>query len=143
MARVKRETGAMILADESCFDLVNAKELIRHRCCEVISLYPGKNGGIRKAIEIAQLAAEHGIVCSIGSNLEWDLATAAMAHFIVATPNMKVELYPGDVLGPDYHEVSIAKNPIAIQGPFTTINDGVGLGVDVDLDVVERHRIRP
>ena len=90
--------------------------------------------------EIAELAANHGIACSIGSNLEWDLGTAAMAHFIVATPNMKVELYPGDVLGPDYHEVSIAKNPLVINGPFTTLNTGPGLGVTVDLDVVERHR---
>ena len=141
LARVKKETGAKILADESCFDLVNAKELIRHNCCDAISLYPGKNGGIRKSVEIARLAEQHGIACSIGSNLEWDLGTAAMAHFIVATPNMKVELYPGDVLGPDYHEVSIAKNPIEIRGPFTTITNRPGLGVEVDLDVIERHRL--
>ena len=142
LAKVRTETGAKILADESCFDLINAQELIRHECCDAISLYPGKNGGIRKSIEIAQLAAQHGIACSIGSNLEWDLGTAAMAHFIVATPNMQVEKYPGDLLGPDYHEVSIAKNPLKIAGPLTTLNQGSGLGVDVDLDVIERHRIR-
>ena len=141
LARVRKETGAKILADESCFDLVHAQELIRHDCCDAISLYPGKNGGIRKSREIAELANQHGIACSIGSNLEWDLGTAAMAHFIIATPNMKVELYPGDVLGPDYHEVSIAKNPIRICGPLTTVNSGPGLGIEVDLDVVERHRL--
>lgn len=140
LARVKQETGAKILADESCFDFVNAQELIRHNCCDAISLYPGKNGGIRKSIAIARLAEKHGIACSIGSNLEWDLATAAMAHFIVATPNMKVEVYPGDVLGPDYHDISIAKQPIEIHGPFTTITNRPGLGVEVDLDVIERHR---
>jgi L-alanine-DL-glutamate epimerase-like enolase superfamily enzyme len=64
-----------------------------------------------------------------------------MAHLIVATPNMKVEQIPGDVLGPDYHEVSIAKNPIEIRGPFTTLTSRPGLGVDVDLDVVSRHRM--
>lgn len=141
LARVRRETGAKILADESCFDLVNANELIQHECCDAISLYPGKNGGIRKSREIADLAEKHGIACSIGSNLEWDLATAAMAHLIVATPNMAVEQYPGDVLGPDYHEISIARNPIDIRGPLTTLTSRPGLGVDVDLDVVERHRI--
>ncbi len=141
LARVRRETGATILADESCFDLVHAQELIRHACCDAISLYPGKNGGIRKACEIATLAGEHGIACSIGSNLEWDIGTAAMAHFIVAMPNMHVELYPGDLLGPDYHEVSIARNPLDIQGPFTTLTAAPGLGIEVDRDVVERHRI--
>lgn len=141
LKKVRAETGAKILADESCFDLVHAQELIRHQCCDAISLYPGKNGGIRKAQEIAQLAAQHGIACSIGSNLEWDLATAAMAHFIVATPNMQIENYPGDLLGPDYHELSIAKNPLKIEGPFTTLHTGPGLGIDVDLDIVERHRL--
>lgn len=141
LRKVRSETGAKILADESCFDLIHAQELIQHQCCDAISLYPGKNGGIRKAREIAQLAAQHGIACSIGSNLEWDLATAAMAHFIVATPNMQIERYPGDVLGPDYHELSIAKNPLKIEGPFTTLNTGSGLGIDVNFDVVERHRL--
>ncbi len=142
LARVRGETGAKILADEGCFDLVHAQELIRHDCCDAISLYPGKNGGIRKAREIADLAATHGIACSIGSNLEWDVGTAAMAHFIVATPNMQVETYPGDLLGPDYHEISIARNPLKIAGPFTTLHDGPGLGIDVDREIVERHRIR-
>ena len=142
LARVRKETGAKILADESCFDLIHAQELIRHDCCDAISLYPGKNGGIRKSRAIAEFAEQNGIACSIGSNLEWDLGTAAMAHFIVATPNMQIECYPGDVLGPDYHEVSIARNPIQIHGPFTTLTSGPGLGVEVDLDVIDRHRIR-
>ena len=142
LARVRKETNAKILADESCFDLVHAQELIRHECCDAISLYPGKNGGIRKATEIAMLAEQHGIACSIGSNLEWDIGTAAMAHFIIATPNMQVERYPGDLLGPDYHEVSIAKNPLLIDGPLTTSNSGPGLGIEVDRDVIEKHRIK-
>ncbi len=142
LARVRNETGAKILADESCFDLVHARELIAHECCDAISLYPGKNGGIRKAREIAQYAEQHGVACSIGSNLEWDLGTAAMAHFVVATPNMQIEVYPGDLLGPDYHEVSIARNPILIDGPITTLGPEPGLGIEVDREVVERHRIR-
>lgn len=142
LARVRRETGAKILADESCFDLIEARELIANECCDAISLYPGKNGGIRKSREIAELAARHGIACSIGSNLEWDLGTAAMAHFIVATPNMQIEQYPGDLLGPDYHEFSIARNPLVIKGPLTTLGAGPGLGVDLDLQIVERYRLK-
>lgn len=142
MARVRRETGQKLLADESCFDLVHARELIRQECCDAISLYPGKNGGIRKTREIAEFAAEHDIPCSVGSNLEWDIATAAMAHLIVATPNMQVERYPGDLLGPDYHEIRIVRNPLRIDGPLTTLNDAAGLGVEVDWDVVRAHTMR-
>ncbi|MGE0606263.1 MAG: mandelate racemase/muconate lactonizing enzyme family protein [Pirellulales bacterium] len=141
LARVRRETKPPVMADDMVFNLSHAKELVRNEACDVISLYPGKNGGIRKSREIAEYAAANGVACSIGSNLEFDISTAAMMHLIVSTPNVQVEKFPGDVLGPDYHEFSIATNPIEIKGPLTTITDRPGLGVDVDWAVVEKHKI--
>ena len=140
LTRVRRETNVPVMADDICFNLVHARELVRNECCDVISVYPGKQGGIRKAKEIVEFAAAHGMACSIGSNLELDVATAAMAHLVVACPNMQVETYPGDLLGADYHEISIAKNPVQIAGPITTITAAPGLGVDVDWQVVRQHR---
>jgi L-alanine-DL-glutamate epimerase-like enolase superfamily enzyme len=140
IARVRREIAPPVMADDMCFDLIHAQELVRHDGCDVISLYPGKNGGIRKAKLIAEYAAAHGVACSIGSNLEWDIATAAMAHLVVGCPNMQVEKYPGDMLGPEYHKVRIARNPLSIKGPVVTITNRPGLGIDIDWDVVEAHR---
>jgi muconate cycloisomerase len=142
LRRLRARTGQKILADESCFDAVEARELIEQECCDALCLYPGKQGGISKARRIAAMAAEHGLPCSIGSNLEWDVGTAAMLHFIVATPNMQVERFPGDCLGPSYHAFSIATNPLAIDGPLTTLHAAPGLGIDVDWDLVEQHRIK-
>jgi len=136
LARVRRETEVPIMADDICFNLAHAQELIHGDCCDVISVYPGKQGGIRKAREIVDVAAAAGVACSIGSNLELDVGTAAMAHLVVACPNMQVEKYPGDLLGADYHEIRIAKNPVRIEGPITTITDAPGLGVDVDWQLV-------
>ena len=141
MARVRRETKVPILADDTCFDLVDAQELIRNDCCDAISVYPGKNGGIRKAAEIVDFAADHGVACSIGSNLEWDVATAAMAHLIVSRENMQVEKYPGDLLGPFYHQQRIVRNPLEIQGPLTTLHELPGLGVDVDWSELAASRV--
>jgi L-alanine-DL-glutamate epimerase-like enolase superfamily enzyme len=138
---LRARTGQKILADESCFDEVEARELIAQECCDVLSLYPGKNGGIRKARRIAAMAAEHGVPCSIGSNLEWDLGTAAMLHFIASTPNLQVERFPGDCLGPSYHEFSLARNPLAIDGPSTTLHEAPGLGIDIDWERVASHRL--
>ncbi len=140
IARVRRETTVPVMADDMCFNLVHAQELVRNNACDVISVYPGKNGGIRKAKEIVDYAARHNVACSIGSNLELDVATAAMAHLVVACPNMQVEEYPGDMLGADYHEIRIAKNPIQIEGPITTITDAPGLGVEVDWELVRKCR---
>ena len=132
LAEVRRAISCPVMADDIVFDLPDALECIRHEACDVISLYPGKNGGIRKAWEIAELAAEHDVACSIGSNLELDVASAAMCHLVVACPNMQVETYPGDILGPDYHESSIAIEPLMIEGPVIEITDRPGLGVEVD-----------
>lgn len=140
LARVRREIRPLVMADDICFNFIHAQELIRNECCDLISLYPGKNGGIRKAARIAEYAALNQVPCSIGSNLELDIATAAMAHLVVGSPNMQVERFPGDVLGPEYHEISIAKNPVHIQGPMVTCPSNPGLGVDVDWSVVESLR---
>ncbi|MDP6442728.1 MAG: enolase C-terminal domain-like protein [Pirellulaceae bacterium] len=140
LARVRRETNVPVMADDICFDYVDAEELIRNDCCDVISLYPGKNGGIAVSKRIAEFAGRHGVACSIGSNLEWDVATAAMGHLIVAVENMKIETYPGDIYGPVYHETRIVLEPLKIAGPITTISDRPGLGVEVDWELAQSLR---
>jgi muconate cycloisomerase len=67
MAKVRRAIQVPIMADDICFDFVHAQELIRHQACDVISVYPGKHGGIRKSVEIVQYAADHQVACTIGS----------------------------------------------------------------------------
>ena len=140
MARVRKETGIKVMADDICFNMVHAQELVRNECCDVMSLYPGKNGGIRKARAMAEFAAQHGVACSVGSNLEWDVATAAIGHFVVSTPNVQIENYPGDIYGPFYYEFRIAKEPLEISGPITKLTDRPGLGIEVDWELVKAHR---
>lgn len=132
---------ARTMADDIVFDLVHARECIRNDACDVISVYPGKNGGIRKCSEIVRYAGQHGVACSIGSNLEFDIATAAMCHVAIAHENVKLDEYPGDILGPDYHEIRLVKDPIRIEGPLVEISDRPGLGVEVDWNLVEQHRL--
>jgi muconate cycloisomerase len=139
MARVREKSSVPIMADDSCFDLVHAKELIRGACCDALSVYPGKNAGLRKTKQITEFAAAHGVACTIGSNFEWDITTAAMGHLVIACQNIQVERIPGDMLGPDHYELSIARNPVEIAGPIATVPDGPGLGVEVDWDIVRTH----
>lgn len=143
LAEVRKETGLKIMADDICFDLNHAQECLRNDACDVISVYPGKNGGLNKSMQIIKLAAEHGVACSIGSNLELDVASAAMCHLVLAHKNMNVENYPGDIMGPDYHDERIVTDPLNIEGPYITIGDGPGLGINVDWKKLERFRLTP
>lgn len=138
LAHVRRNTPMAVMADDICFNLSDARECIRADACDVISVYPGKNGGIERSKEIVDFAEQHNVACSIGSNLELDIASAAMCHLVVACPNMQVEKWPGDIMGPDYHSESIVKNPLKIDGATITVSDRPGLGVEVDWAAVER-----
>jgi L-alanine-DL-glutamate epimerase-like enolase superfamily enzyme len=64
-----------------------------------------------------------------------------MGHLIVACPNMQVEKYPGDALGPIYHEFGVVKTPLSIVGPNVTVPDAPGMGVEIDWDVVRANGV--
>src|SRR5262245_66123280 len=97
------------MADESVFTPLDALDVIRHRAADVLSLYPGKHGGIRPTQAIAKLAEAAGVPCTIGSNLEREVATAAMAHVTVCTANIQCERFPGDLIGPRSEERRVGK----------------------------------
>jgi muconate cycloisomerase len=131
MAEVRRKSGIPIMADESIFTPQDALEVIRHQAADVFSIYPGKHGGIRPTQQIAKLAEAAGIPCTIGSNLEREVATAAMAHVTVCTANIQCERFPGDLIGPIYYEESLSREPLRYQADRLWVPEGPGLGVQV------------
>jgi muconate cycloisomerase len=131
MAQVRRRSGILIMADESVFTPADALEVIRHEAADVLSIYPGKHGGIRPTQQIAHLAEAAGIPCTIGSNLEREVATAAMAHLTVATANIQCERFPGDLIGPIYYQECLSEKPLRYQADRLWVPEGAGLGVGV------------
>ena len=140
MAKVRAAVEVPIMADESVFSVRDALEVIKHDAADLISVYPGKNGGILNAKRIAEMAQAAGIACHIGSNLEWDVASSAMAHLAVSTPNIRSEQYPADILGPLYHLDRVVKEPMKIGNGFAEMSEGTGLGVALDEEKIERLR---
>lgn len=132
MAEVRRRSGIPIMADESVFTPHDALEVIRHRAADVLSLYPGKHGGIRATQQIAKMAEAAGIPCTIGSNLEREVATAAMAHVTACTANLQCERFPGDLIGPVYFEETLTKAPLRYQADRLWVPTGPGLGVALE-----------
>jgi muconate cycloisomerase len=131
MADVRRRCGLPIMADESVFTPQDALEVLRAGAADVVSLYPGKQGGVRAAQAVAHMAEAAGVACTIGSNLEREPATAAMAHLVVATPNLQCERFPGDLIGPLYFEEPLCSPPLRYAADRLFVPEGVGLGVTV------------
>jgi muconate cycloisomerase len=132
MAEVRRRSGVPIMADESVFTPLDALDVIRRGAADVLSLYPGKHGGIRATQQIAKLAEAAGIPCTIGSNLEREVATAAMAHVTVCTANLQCERFPGDLIGPVYYEKPLSREPLRYEADRLWVPEGAGLGVRLE-----------
>ncbi len=131
MAEVRQKSGIPIMADESVFTPQDALAVIRHQAADVLSLYPGKHGGIRATQQIAKLAEAAGLPCTIGSNLEREVATAAAAHLTAATANIRCEQFPGDLIGPLYFERPLSRQPLAYRADRVAVPESPGLGVAV------------
>ena len=133
-ARLRHRTAIPIMIDEGIFTRREALEAIRLEACDLISIYPGKNGGIRRSLEIAQLAATAGLKCVIGSNLEMDLGSAAMLHLAVAAPALSTSVYH-DIIGPLYYEARLSDPPIPFRNGCAVVPNGPGLGVKLNPDL--------
>lgn len=136
LAEVRNNTPLPIMADESVFSVAHAYQVIRHAAADLISIYPGKNGGILKSKQICQMAAAAGISCHIGSNLEWDISTAAMCQLSVASSNIRIAEFPPDILGPLYYDTRLS-TPVEFENGHVNLPPGNGLGLEINEAEIE------
>lgn len=137
MAEVRRHVEVPVMADEGVFTTWDAEQALRKEACDIIAVYPGKNGGITVSKQIAEMAAQHGVSAAVGSNLELDPGTAAMCHLTVATGNIAAERYHGDILGPLYHQVGVTREPVRLEAGYAYCPASPGLGVEIDWDIAK------
>jgi muconate cycloisomerase len=131
-ARLRQRTSIPIMLDETIFTRQDALEAIRSDACDLISIYPGKNGGIFRSLEIAQMAAAAGLQCVIGSNLEMDPGSAAMLHLAVAAPSLAITV-DHDIIGPLYYEQHLTTTPIRYENGCAIIEQRPGWGIAIEL----------
>lgn len=137
LAKVRAATGVKIMADEAVFSVWQAEEVIRQKAADLISIYPGKNGGLLKSQKICRMAEDAGVGCHLGSNLEWDIGTAAMCHLAVASKNVPVKEFPVDILGPLYYSVKPKQNAIRFEHGRVLTPTGFGLGIEISEEEIK------
>ena len=88
LAEVRRQAGIPVIADESVYTPQDALAIVRAGAADVLSVYVGKAGGIGPARKVAAIAESARVGCTVGSNLELGVGTAAMIHLAMATPGI-------------------------------------------------------
>jgi L-alanine-DL-glutamate epimerase-like enolase superfamily enzyme len=142
LAAVRRQIDVPVIADESLYTLADARALARAKACDVFSIYIGKAGGIGPAKTIADFALAQGIACTIGSNLELGIGSAAMLHLACAHQGITPDHYPCDIIGPLYYHDDILQLPLSLDAGRAVPTDRPGLGVNLDDAKVENYRVR-
>lgn len=141
LARVRQRIRLPVMADESVFTVQDAQRCLQLGAADILSIYPGKNGGLLNTITIAGMAEAAGVQCAIGSNMEWDLGSAAMAHACAAIPNICVERYDADIIGAFFHTEHATAPGLCLAPGFVTVPQGPGLGLDLDMARVAALRM--
>jgi L-alanine-DL-glutamate epimerase-like enolase superfamily enzyme len=140
LAEVRRSVAVPIVADESVYTAADALQLAHARAADVFSIYIGKSAGIGPARQVAAVAEAAGLVCTIGSNLEMGVGSAAMIHFAMAAPAIADD-FPCDIIGPMFYTDELLQEPLPVTGGQARPHEKPGLGVELDEEKVRRYRV--
>jgi L-alanine-DL-glutamate epimerase-like enolase superfamily enzyme len=141
MAEVRRQSAIPILADESVYSAQDAIAIVRAQAAGALSVYIGKAAGIGQARKIAAIAQAAMLGCTIGSNLELGVGSAAMIHLAMATPGITAEEFPCDIIGPLYYTDEILTEPLSLRNGRALPIERPGLGVELDEEKVRKYRV--
>ena len=99
---VKDNVLTPIMADESLFTVKDAVKLLELRAIDYLNIKLMKTGGIRNALQIADLADRYGINCLLGCMLETRVSITAAASVASAAENItKLDLDAPLMIGDD------------------------------------------
>ena len=141
LSDVRSQVNIPIMADESVYTLHDAMSIVRSNAADILSAYVGKSGGISPARKVAFIAEAAGIACTVGSNCELGVASAAMIHLAMATPGITAEDFPCDILTPFFYENDMLKESLPIYGGKAMPLELPGLGVELDDDQLKHYSL--
>jgi O-succinylbenzoate synthase len=108
--------------------------------CRVINIKAGRVGGLSQAIAIHDLCLARDVPVWCGGMLETGIGRAAN----LALASLPGFVYPGDISATDrYYAEDITEQKFVLNSDSTiTVPDGPGLGISINLEALERAKVR-
>ncbi|MCP4979883.1 MAG: mandelate racemase [Gammaproteobacteria bacterium] len=150
MAHVTRELDIMVWTDEGVWTPQDALEVIQQGCADAISLYYSKSGGLQRTMQVGLIAAAAGFPTNLNGALETGIGNAANLHIAAALHGeVRPSVIPVTTLegrevckvGGVFYRDDIITEPFTYQNGSLRVPEGPGLGVELDMDKVERYRV--
>ncbi len=149
LAEVTAHARVPIIADESCWDAVDALEVVRRRAADCLSIYLAKAGGFVGARAVAAVAEAERMPCDVNGSIESAIGNAANIHFALSQPavslasvipiNAPTGAHPYEVAG-RYYEDDVVAHSFAVRDGALLPLDRPGLGIDVDEARLAKYR---
>lgn len=148
LAEARRDSRVPIMADEACWSAADALELVARRAVDALSVYVGKAGGLGRARDICAVAAAARVPHDVNGALELGIGNAANLQLALASP---AEVLPSVVpvnapagmkltrTAGRYFEDDIVAAPFGYEDGELIAPQGPGLGIEVDVEKVERY----
>jgi muconate cycloisomerase len=138
MAFLREHSRIPIMADESVWSPRDAWEVLDRRAADIVNVYVSESGGPTRMRHTMELCALAGAGVAVGSMPELGLGTTAAAHAAFSAPRLD---HPSDVAGHLYHAGDVVAHPLRIEDGYLLPPAGPGLGVELDADRLEHHRV--
>lgn len=140
-----------VCADESCWTLEDAIDIISNHAADYISIYTTKATGLYPARMIAKVAESAGIRCNVNGSGEFGVGNAANLHLACCGKNVNLaSVFPiTHIEGMEQTKVAarwymddIITKAFKYQDGCLLVPDGAGLGVEVDMEKLHKYSVK-
>jgi muconate cycloisomerase len=149
LAEVTAHARVPIIADESCWDVTDALEIVQQRAADCLSIYLAKAGGFIGARAVAAVAEARRLPCDVNGSIESAIGNAANLHFALAQPAVTLAsvipisapagTHPYFAAG-RYYEDDVVSTAFPVAAGALLPLDRPGLGIEVDEGRLAKYR---
>ncbi|MGH8665644.1 MAG: mandelate racemase/muconate lactonizing enzyme family protein, partial [Burkholderiales bacterium] len=137
LARVRREGGIPIMADETVSDHQSLVAVIKADAADYVKFGIKQAGGILRAARMLATAEAAGIPCVIGHGFGLDPSTIAEIMLAATSRNVVAGL---ECVGPLKVRDTVCKTRLDISKGSLLLPQGPGLGLELDEAKLEQYR---
>ncbi len=139
LARLRDRLPVPIAADESAASFADARRVIEAGAVDIVVLKPSIVGGPRASMALLEAARKASVHVVVTSALESAVGVGAALQLAAALPKRA----PACGLATASWLADDLAKPLAIEDGRMCLPEGLGAGVELDLDALERLRSGP
>ena len=140
-AELQDQIGSSLCLDESITHIGTAEAMLSLRAGRIINIKASRVGGFTQAKAIHDLCQHHAVAAFCGSHFETGIGRAYSAA-LASLPHLKL---PSDISpsGRYWREDTVTPNwEMSADGSMGVPITQTGLGVTVDVDMIDNHTVR-